>query len=578
MIPVPFSRLQCCALALLFSTVIADRGMAKTTRPSADQGMAAESTGQAGNAANLAAQVAEIARSPAISKAKKEKRISTAVRIAIVSATAYKNSPEEVLGIALELAEAAAAAAPHFTEVIANAISFSPTLAHVDGATGQIRSAAFSAAKNPKTARKKTIATTRPHQAEKPARKSSRPAAPQVEASAPAEDVPEPEAPSSRYIADTPMSDEPQRALKIPFENNSSFGVSADLSVSRDNNVFLTSTDKVSDTIIAVTPGVEFRFGQNSLTHGSVSYKNAITRYAGKSAPNVALSNAAADFGYDTGSLTILGNALFQQLNQNNSAVAGLGQSVIYRRDVLAVNSSVESHLTAKTSVKTGINYNKSNYKTGGLIGSQETEVPLKFYLETTPKVSLSAGVGFRRVTPENGGVNSSKDLDYNIGARGSFTAKLSGEFSLDYRTRSVSGNPKENLWGFNGTLNYEVTPKTTSSLAFSNDFNTGARGESLKNSSYALRLSSDLTPQWQLGAGLAFRRIEYGPTVFRLNIPSVDRTDSLWEGDLQASYLFRSWLSMSANYTLRRNHSSLPLSAADYSDSIISLIVGWRY
>ena len=313
------------------------------------------------------------------------------------------------------------------------------------------------------------------------------------------------------------------------------------------------------------------------LAHGSVNYKTAFTRYTDKTAPNVSLGSGNADFGYDSGSLALIGAASFQQINQNNSEVAALGQKAIYRRDELAVNTSAESHLTAKTSVKTGVNYSKSEYKTAGLTGSQETEVPLKIYFETSPKVSVSAGAAVRRVKPQNGG-ETGKDLDYNLGARGNFTAKLNGEFSVDYRTRDVGSNAREKLWGFDGALNYEITPKTTSSLVFSRDFSTGALGESLKNSNYTFRVSTDLTPQWLLSAGLSYRQVEYGPTVFRLNnTPAViDRNDNYWGGNLQATYLYRSWLSATADYTFRRNHSSL--SAAEYSNSIISLMLGWRY
>jgi hypothetical protein len=55
-----------------------------------------------------------------------------------------------------------------------------------------------------------------------------------------------------------------------------------------------------------------------------------------------------------------------------------------------------------------------------------------------------------------------------------------------------------------------------------------------------------------------------------------VNRNDNYWEGNLQATYLFRSWLSATADFTLRNNRSTLP--AAVYSDNILSLMLGWRY
>jgi Putative beta-barrel porin 2 len=563
---------------LLFPLVLS-AGLAKPPRATANQQTETEAFDRSAAADDLSQQVAEIAHSSAISRAKKEKRISTAVRVAVVAATAYKRDSDEIMGIALELAEAAARAAPSFAEVIANAVSFAPSLARIDAAAGRLRAATYAAAKAPGGGHRSTVA----------ARKSRRPAP--VAAT-----EEEPEAPPVRHVArrapreetetdtqgestamESPASDSPSMTPASSLSANSKFSVTADLSVRHDDNVYLTSNDKVGDTIIAVTPGVEFHFGQNSLTHGSLNYKTAFTRYADKTAPNVSLGSGSGDFGYDNGALAVAAAASFQQINQNNADVAALGQKAIYRRDLSAASGSVESHLTAKTSLKTGVNYSKSEYKTAGLTGSQETEVPLKFYYETTPKVSLSTGVAYRWVNPQNGG-EKGKDLDYNVGARGNFTAKLNGEFSLDYRTRQVGDTDRENLWGLNGALNYELTPKTTSSLVFSRDFNTGALGESLKNSSYALKLSTDLSPQWLLGGGVTFRQIEYGPSVFRVNsTPTVvDRNDQYWEGNLQASYLYRSWLSATADFTLRRNHSSL--SGAEFSNAILSFMLGWRY
>ncbi len=577
MISVPKSSLHCVALAVLFSIFSVADGHAKTGQSAAPPRGAAESPEQSDAAGDLADQVSEISHSAAISRAKKEKRISTAVRVAVVAATAYKQKPEEVLGVALDLTEAATRAAPGFAEVIANAVSFTPALARIDNAAGQIRSAAYAAAKRPNSPRQTRVAAAKSRTPAKPLADAPEAPATRHRSRTASNPEPETEAPLREYAADSVMSDGESMAHKSSLGGNTTFNVTANLSVSHDDNIYLSSANEVSDTVYAFIPGVAFSFGQNSLAHGSLSYSTAFTRYADKTSPNVNLGNGAAAFGYDSGSLAVNGTASFQQLNQNNNEVAALGQKAIFRRDVLGLNASVESHLTAKTSVMTGANYSKSEYKTAGLTGSQETEVPLKVFYETSPKVSVSTGVSYRRVNPQNGGAKG-KDMDYNLGARGNFTAKLSGTLSVDYRTRTVGSNPRENLWGLNGSLNYELTPKTTSTLGISNDFSTGALGESLKNSSYDLQLSTDLTPQWQLGATLAYRRVEYGPSVFSLNnvTTPVDRRDKHWEGGLQATYLFRSWLSATADYTLRRNHSTL--TGAEYTDSILSLMLGWRY
>ena len=583
MIPDLTPRSRHVAFALLFSIASVSDGLAKTSRPAAEQTAVAEAEDSSSTASELAAQVSEIAHSSAISRAKKEKRISTAVRIAVVAATAYKQKSADVLSVALELTDAASRAAPGFADIIANAVSFTPALSRIDAAPGQIRNAAYAAAKKPNSPRKTQAAASAPrksstHSTRAP--ETSEVSSGHLARTVP-DDEPEPEVPVRHYTAESTLADEPSVSAKSsPGSGNTAFNITADLSVSHDDNIYLSNLSPVGDTIVAVTPGIAFSFGQNSLAHGSLNYSSAFTHYLNNTSPNVTLGNGAGTFGYDSGTVAIKGDASYQELNQSNND-ALVTQQAIYRSNVLGLNASVESHLTAKTSVMSGINYNKTKYKTAGLIGSQETEIPLKFYFETTPKVSLSTGFAIRHVNPQNGGERG-RDLDYNVGARGNFTAKLNGEISADYRTRTVGNNPKENLWGLNGAVHYELTPKTTSSLSILNDFSTSAQGQSLNNSSYNLSLSSDLTPQWQLGANLAYRRTQYGPTLFSptpnpLLIPAqIDRNDKYWAANLQATYLFRSWLSATATYSHRLNNSNLTL--AEYADNVLSLMVTWRY
>lgn len=576
------SRSRCLVLALLFAIASVEEVLAKNAVPAESPAESAVQTDLSTQTAVLAAQVGEIANSVAISRAKKEKRISTAVRVAVAAATAYKKDPTEILGIALELTEMAARAAPPFAEVIANAASFSPAVARIDAAPGQIRAAAYAAAKVPRAARKVNVASSKQPKP-KPARRRTEDeeensAVKRVTRPARTEEN-EPEPQTADYVADSMMPSPPAAAMapRITVGKNAYLSLTAELSARHDDNVFLTNTDTVSDTIISLTPGIEFHFGQNSLAHGSMAYKDAFTRYASKSAPNVTLGTGSADFGYDNGSLKAAGSASFQQLYQNNSDVAALAQKTIFRRDVLNIAASAESQLTGKTSVKAGADFNRTEYKTAGLIGSQDLGWPLKFYFETTPKVSLSTGLTYRSVKAQNGGP-SGRDMDYNIGARGNFTPKLTGEFSVGYQTREVGDNPKENLWGFNGSFRYDFTPKTDATLVMARNFSAGALGDSLKSSTYSFRLSTEPTPQWQFGTGISYRDVGYGPAVFSLNNTTVttDRKDGYWEGNLQATYFYTNSLSATADYTLRDNHSTVP--GVRFSNNLLSLILGWRY
>ncbi|HTB80873.1 MAG TPA: outer membrane beta-barrel protein [Opitutaceae bacterium] len=558
-------------------------------------------TGQPTPAMTLAAQVSEIANSRMISHAKKEKRISTAVRIAVVAATAYKN-PAESLNAALDLATVAASAAPQFKDVITDAVSFIPSIARIDGAPGQIRAAVYYAAANAGTPAKGAIArnTVQPESATKAATtanagsasgtilttttaESDNPSAlAQPEKAAPSETMgkatvaagadistkPEPvEATAQAGPAETaPKPDRPSwwTIPEIPIGDNASLHLTANAGVHYDDNIYLTKSGKVSDEIASFGPGAEFRFGQNSLAHGSLIYQEDFTRYLSTNVANAQLGTGNADFGYDNGTLTAGGSGSFQQLDQNNRDVVLAGRKAIIRSDVLDLNANVEEHVAAKTSLKLAGDYSHTDYRTTGLANNSSFNWPVKLYYAATPKVDLSAGVAYRDVKVE-GAAQDGRDLYYNLGARGEFTPKLSGEFSAGYKTRSFGQSRNDSTFGFDGTFTYELTPKTSSSLVMSRDFSTGAQGESLKNTSFSLSLSAALSLQWQANASLSYQNVDY----------STFRKDNYWEGGLSATYMYSSRLSATAGYTLRNNSSTL--SGAEFSDNIFSLTINFR-
>jgi hypothetical protein len=526
-------------------------------------------------AAQLGADVKEIATSTLISRAKKEKRISTAVRVAVVAATTYRKNPADALALAIELSETAAQAAPAFAEVVANAASFTPAISRMDGASAKIRTAALAAAKS--KGKGQSRRATQTARAEERDNNPVNPYAGKATVTRTRKGEP-----TARALAEADESSRPESSPLVPSTRHASMGndtnitVSANVGVRHDDNVFLTAEKPVGDTIYTVAPGVAWKYGLESLAHGSLQYYETFMRYSKKSAPNVSLGAGAADFSYDNGSFSLAANADFQQLNQNGNATAALGPQ-IFRRDVLDLGLTLETPLLAKTRLRAGASMNQLKYKDSGLVGTRETRLPVTVFLATTPKTDLGLGVTYRDVKPQGLGP-SGHDLYYNLAVRGAYSQKLSGELSVGYRSRDVGVNPRENLWGFDGGLTYLLTPKSSLTLQLNRDFSTGALGESLKSNRYALRLTTDPTQQWSFGAMIQYQTSGFGPTEFALkNVPvTVDRQDNYWETGLQASYLFNSWLSANADYVLRKNQSTRP--DAYYSDNQFNLTVGLRY
>jgi hypothetical protein len=364
---------------------------------------------------------------------------------------------------------------------------------------------------------------------------------------------------------------------KISWGANSVVDLIGDLSVRYDDNVFWTKTNKVADTIVSMAPGAEYRFGQDSLGHGTLRLQETFNRYLDNSVPSSNLGTGSADAGYSDSKLTLAATASYNQLNQNSPDLLGLGTATLLRTNMFSAGGSAEALMTALTSVKVGGDYNHTDYKTAGLVTTQNMDFPFSLYFHATPKLDVSTGFTYSMERPDGGGPTG-RDQYYNVGLRGSLTPKLTAEFSVGERTRDVANYPSEHTLGFDGSFNYNMTTNTGCVLALSRGFSTSALGQTLVNGSYRLRVTTDLTPQWEVGTNLTYRSIDYGSTVFTVTNVSVPnrRKDDYWEGGLDVSYIFSRWLRASANYTIRLNRSTV--SAAEFSDNLLGLTIGLRY
>jgi polysaccharide biosynthesis protein VpsM len=551
--------------------------------PTADDA-AAESAAPSvrARAQQLAADVRAFASEPGISRTKREKRIATAVRVAVVAATAYRIDSEQIVGAAAELAAAAAHAAPAYTDVIVNAAIYAPAVSRIPGASAQVRVAALAGARG---GHGTTVAYS---SGSGHVSKTTRHPAP-VETEATANELPDTESPAPRT---SHMSPEMARALadsgaldeNIPREHGHTgdqqfrLSLTADVGVRHDDNIFLTNTNEVADTIISVTPGIGLQWGQSALTHGHLAYREAYNHYQQDTSPNVALGSGEGDFGYtgDSGFAATLG-ANYQQLYQTNTDVLAAGGTGLFHTNIFSGSGDVEIPLGVKTGMRAGVGYNQTKYEVDSFTGNSDLSFPLSVFYKITPKTDVSLGYTYSTQKPDKPGP-SSKDQYLNVGAHGEFTPKLSGSFSVGYETRRVADSPKLDIFAFNGAFAYAITPKTNATLSLSRSFNVGALGSNTTDTVYRLGVTSDLSPQWQLSASLGYLNSNYGDAIFRedpLATP-VNRTDHTWEGSLVATYIYTQWLTTSASYNLHTNNSTIP--TVDFTDNVFSLSVGLRY
>jgi len=551
------------SLAIGLAPLVPDVGRAQESMAPSREGISAAAADV--GVKSLVDQIDEFARAP-LPRAKKEKLISAAVRDAVTRAT-RAGTPGEAIAIAMELTVAAARTAPEFADEIARSAAFAGAIARQPGAGARLRTAVYKANRHAAvnvSPRVTGIAPNFSSGAGVPASSlySNASGAPAL-------------APADGSAA----------AVSASHRSSSSFSAAESLrisltgavAVSYDDNVYLRSKDEVDETIVSATPGIAIKVGNNSLAHASAAYGVALTRYVNGSAENARLGTGTAEAGYDNGRVAVRGSAVYQQVDQNSRDVSSVAGNSIVRRHLFNADVNAESALTAKTSASTGIGIAWQEYKRAGLLGSKNITVPVRLYVATGPNLAISTGVSYSQVKPQGGGPEG-RDFFYNIGLRGSLTAKLSANLSAGYRTRAVANSPTEGLWGFDGVLNYAATPKTDAALLLSRNFGTSALGNSVTNSSYFLTFNSKPTLQWQLSGTIGHRTIDYGENVFAPNSrgSSDARKDDYWETSLNAGYTFSSLMSANTTWTHRRNRSSE--SDAEFSNNILSLVLQFQY
>lgn len=323
---------------------------------------------------------------------------------------------------------------------------------------------------------------------------------------------------------------------------------------------------ELEDEVFEVTPGVEILFGKNSLTKGSFAAYERITSYSDNTSLNSNLTNLVFDSSYDGARLDLGADASFRELNQNSRDARGAG--ILVRRDTYAAGIDGEYAVTSKSKVGLAGRYNRTQYKTTGYANQTNYTVPANYYFAITEKVDLSAGIRYRKNDVASPNADS-EDFYFNVGARGEFTPKLSGKFSVGYNLRDpeASGADDEKSIGVNAGLAYAYSPKTTITLDLSNDFETGSTATGYEVASATIGASTSLSAAWTVRGTLGYSQYDY---------LSGTREDDYVVGGLGVTYIYSEHISFDAGYSFNDNSSDV--ASAEFTANVVRLAANFRY
>lgn len=357
-------------------------------------------------------------------------------------------------------------------------------------------------------------------------------------------------------------------AFAAPFlaiGENAELFLTTSSSVRFEDNIDFASANEQSDEIFEFTPGAELTFGKASLLSGSFAIYERFIAYSDNTKYNDELFNALFNSVYEGAKLTAKANASYRELNQTTQDV----QAIISSTEI-ASGANAELALTEKTKIGAGIRYEERDYDPAGLADRTTYTIPLNYYFAIRPKLDLSAGVRYRSVDAQQA-FSDSEDFYFNVGARGEFTAKLTGSFNVGYTVRDADTAPgiesDDTLFGFNAGLAYAFSPKTQITLDASNDFDTGSTGDGQEKSSLSLGANSMVSTTLSFRGSVTYQKTDY---------IGFARTDDFLIYNIGATYVLNEHLNFSASYSHYNNDSDSP--ASEFSANVLSLSASFRY
>ncbi len=344
--------------------------------------------------------------------------------------------------------------------------------------------------------------------------------------------------------------------------------ITGSVGVRADDNIYLSTNQtrkagqpnkEVSDTVFTASPSLVLEFGKNAQIKGSLSAGWDFSSYSDNNSLNSQLPAFNFNANYDDGKAKVSFSAGFSELNQNTVDIRGLT-----KRDSTSVAVDGEVNVSDKTSIGSGLSYGRVHYKATGYSNSDTYTVPVNIFYKVSPKTDLSFGYQYRKTDEQVGG--DTTDHFFNVGARGEFTPKLSGNFRIGYNMRDPDGKgSSRGDLGIDSSFSYAVTPKASLNLGLSRDFATTPQGQSQKTSTINLSGSASLTDQLSLNAAVTYRALNY-----------LTRTDDYYEQSLGAGYALSSAVQLSASYAHRNNSSVIPDS--EFENNTFSLSASFRY
>ena len=354
----------------------------------------------------------------------------------------------------------------------------------------------------------------------------------------------------------------------LSIGDNAELFLTTNTQVRYEDNVGLAQDAfKQDDLVYQVSPGFELSYGKKGDFKSTLAIFDQLVRYTNANNLDSELLNVVWDASYKLAKLSVGADASYRQLVQNSrdtAAAAGGSGTIDSRRNVLSGSTTSEYAFTEKTKASTGVSYSKTAYADAKFKDSESYTIPVNYFYGISPKVDLSAGLRYSKTKVDAG--PDSQDVNFNVGARGEYTPKLSGSFDVGYTVRTLEAESEQGIIAVNSGLTYVYSLKTDFSLNAQSGFETTPAGQSQR--SYGLNLGgrTRFNDAYGASAGLGYKLIDFADT----------RQDHFVTLDLGFTHTISDRVSLAADYRYQNNMSSV--SSGEFAANTISFSANFRY
>jgi hypothetical protein len=342
-----------------------------------------------------------------------------------------------------------------------------------------------------------------------------------------------------------------------------------------EDNVYLQSSNEVSDFRMEFTAGLEFKLAPDRASTTTLVLENKNVLYDSEDLDEN-FFNVRFNSKYDSGVVLSEFHASYKEDYTSRFDLDATSDTfgVLVLRDTTKAGGSVKYGISQLTSVKAAFDFDDVSYEDIMVNGEPFTiyddresyTIPVTLFYKVRPKVDLTAGVRYRNTETESN--IEYTDLYYYVGAVGElFSPVIYADLTVGYQERDAKGNAADSdSASYKFSLIYTGDPKGTAYFTLARDYRTSA----VNSSTYAFTsaaIGGNYAVSDTIGVNAA---IVYGESVYEESA----REDDIRMVRLGASYQPNDYFTVDASYYRR----DVDGNTADYVNNEFRVTASLRY